>query len=87
MRMLCESLPGIEWFANDNPYTECNFKFHYIILPDVKEEIMTVKIWHGKYCYEKSQDEIVSERAFPLTKGGRDEMIEYIRSENAGYHQ
>ena len=50
--MLCESLPGIEWFANDNPYTECNFKFHYIILPDVKEEIMTVKIWHGIFCYD-----------------------------------
>ena len=47
--MLCASLPGIEWFANDNPYTECNFLFHYIILPDVKEEIMTVRIWHGVF--------------------------------------
>ena len=85
--MLCDSLPGIEWFANDNPYTECNQLFHYIILPDVKEEIMTVKIWHGIFCYEKSKDEILSERSFPLTKGGRDEMIAYIRQENGAYHQ
>ena len=85
--MLCESLPGIEWFANDNPYTECNYQFHYIILPDVKEEIMTVKIWHGIFCYEKSLDQIVSERAFPLTAGGRKDMIEYIREESLHFHQ
>ena len=63
------------------------FKFHYIILPDVKEEIMTVKIWHGIFCYGKSLEEIISERAFPLTKSGREEMIAYIRKENAAYHQ
>lgn len=87
MTMLCDSLPGIEWFANDNPYTECNFKFHYIIIPDVKDDSMTVKIWHGELCYEKSLDEIVSERSFPLTKGGREELIEYLRKENREYHQ
>ena len=58
--MLCESIPGIEWFANNNPYTESHMLFHYIILPDVKEETMTVKVWVGKYCYEKSIDEINS---------------------------
>ena len=81
--MLCESLPGIEWFTNDNPYTECSYEFHYIIIPDVKEEIMTVKIWYGVFCYEKSMDSIVSERTFPMTNGGRSEMIEYIRNENS----
>lgn len=85
--MLCESLPGIEWFENDNPYTECNYKFHYIIIPDVKGETMTVKIWHGVFCYEKSLDIIDAERTFPMTKAGRDEMIEYIRGENGKLHQ
>ena len=85
--MLCESMPGIEWFANDNPYTECNYKFHYIIIPDVKDESMTVRIWHGIFCYEKSIDEIKEERTFPLTKGGREEAIEYIRKANNEYHQ
>lgn len=85
--MLCESLPGIEWFANNNPYTECNYKFHYIIIPDVKEETMTVKIWNGVFCYEKSLDIIVAERSFPMTGGGREEMIAYIRSENKKHHQ
>ena len=85
--MLCESLPSIEWFANDNPYTECNYKFHYIIIPDVKDETMAVRIWYGIFCYEKSTDEIVSERTFPLTKGGRDDLIEYIREEESRYHR
>ena len=79
--MLCESLPGIEWFANDNPYTECKYKFHYIILPDIKEGMMTVNIWLGMFCYEKSKDEIIAERTFPMTKSGREDMIEYIRNE------
>ena len=78
--MLCESMPGIEWFANDNPYTECHGLFHCIILQDVKEETLTVKIWHGKYCYEKS--EILTERVFPMTKGGLDDAVAYIREED-----
>ncbi len=85
--MLCEELPKIMWFENDNDYTECNYRFHYIILPNVKENTMTVKIWHGDYCYEKSIDEIVSERVFPLTTEGREEMIEYIRDEDYNYRQ
>lgn len=80
--MLCESIPEIEWFANDNPYTESHMLFHYIILPDVKEETMTVKVWLGKYCYEKSIDEIIDERTFPLTKSGLAEAVEYIRDED-----
>lgn len=79
--MLCESIPKIEWFANDNPYTESQMLFHYIILPDVKEETMTVKIWQGKYCYEKSIDDIVEERTFPLTQQGLDDAVAYIRDE------
>ena len=78
--MLCSSLPGIEWFANDNPYTECSYLFHYIIIPDVKNETMTVKIWNGEFCYEKSQDMISDEREFPLSKEGREHVIDYIRS-------
>ncbi len=85
--MLCESLPGIEWFANNNPYTECSYKFHYIILPDVKDGSMTVKTWVGMFCYEKSKDQIIAERTFPITKGGREEMIEYIRAENRNTKQ
>ncbi len=78
--MLCGSMPGIEWFANNNPYTECHDLFHYIILPDIKEETLTVKIWIGKYCYEKS--EMLKERVFPLTKSGLDEAMEYIKDED-----
>lgn len=46
---------------------------------------MTVKIWHGEYCYDKSKDQIVSERSFPLTAEGREEMIKYIRDEDYNY--
>ena len=85
--MLCEELPKIMWFENDNDYTECNYLFHYIIIPDVKEKTMTVKIWHGEYCYEKSRDEIVNERVFPLSNEGREEMIAFIREEDRNYRQ
>ncbi len=85
--ILCDSLPNIEWFENNNPYTECRYLFHYIILPSPKEETMTVKIWHGEFCYEKSMDEIVEERTFPLTRAGRKEMIEYIRQADYDYIQ
>ena len=64
--MMCLELPQIMWFQNNNDYTESNYLFHYIIIPDVKEEIMTVKIWHSEYCYEKNLDNIVSERSFPM---------------------
>ena len=83
--MLCESLPGIEWFANDNPYTECSYTFHYIILPDVKDETLTVRIWNGLFCYEKSLEQITAERTFPMTKGGLGEAVEFIRSENGKF--
>ena len=83
--MMCLELPKIMWFQNNNDYTESNDLFHYIIIPDVKEEIMTVKIWHSEYCYEKNLDNIASERSFPMTEKGRDEMIEYIRDEDFAY--
>ncbi len=85
--MLCESMPDIMWFLNDNRYSECHLLFHYIILPEPKEETMTVKIWHGEFCYEKSLEEILSERTFPITAEGRKEMIEYIRSEDYAFRQ
>lgn len=85
--MLCEELPGIMWFENDNEYTECDDLFHYIILPNTVEKTMTAKIWYGKYCYSKSKDIIVSERTFLMTNDGRSEMIEYIRNENSEYRK
>ena len=83
--MLCEELPKIMWFENNNDYTECNYLFHYIIIPSPKEETMTVKIWHGEFCYEKSLEQIVDEMTFPMTLTGRNDMIEYIRKADMSY--
>lgn len=77
--MLCEYFPGYEWFANNNPYTESEEQFHYIVLPNVKEEFLTVKIWHDIYCYEKNLDHIVCERDFEISQKGTKEAIQYIR--------
>ena len=85
--MLCKELPHVSWFENNNPYTECHYLFHYIIIPDVKGETMTVKIWHSEFCYEKSVDEITDERTFPMTSEGRNDMIEYIRQADFEYVQ
>lgn len=85
--MLCKSMPDIAWFENDNRYSECNMLFHYIIIPNTKDKTMTVKIWHGEFCYEKSIDKIVSERTFEISTSGRKEMIEYILAEDKNYMQ
>ena len=83
--MLCTEMPKIMWFENDNDYTESSDLFHYIVIPDVKECTLTVKIWHSQFCYDKSKDHIVSERIFPMTAEGREEMINYIREEDFAY--
>ena len=48
---------------------------------------MKVVIWYSLFCYDKCKDEIVSERTFPMTVEGREEMIEYIRKEDWDYRQ
>ncbi len=85
--MLCKEMPKIMWFENDNRYSECNGLFHYIVIPNVKEETMTLKIWHGEFCYEKSLDQILTERTFELTESGRKEMIEFIQNEDKNFVQ
>lgn len=85
--MFCEELPQIEWFANNNPYTESLELFHYIIIPSVKEELITVKIWYDPYCYEKNIENIACEASFPITKSGRNQAIEYIREKYIEYMQ
>lgn len=85
--MLCESMPKIAWFENDNRYSESDILFHYIMIPDVKNSIIEVKIWHGEYCYEKSLDSIVSERSFPLTTDGLREAVEYLIAEDRAFAQ
>lgn len=77
--MVCEFLPKFMWFENDNPYSENEDEFNYMIIPDLKEEIMTVKIWYGEMCMELST--IKDEKTFPLESGSMKPMIDYIKEQ------
>ena len=77
--MLCEELPTIIWFENDNPYSENENEFNYMIVPDLKEKKLIVKIWYGELCLELSETE--SEREFVLEERSMKSVTEYINSE------
>lgn len=79
--MVCEYLPKFMWFENDNPYSENEDEFNYMITPDLKEEIFTVKIWYGQYCLEKST--VVAEKTYPLEAASMELMVAYIREHYA----
>lgn len=77
--MVCEFLPKFMWFENDNPYSENEDEFNYMIIPDLKEETMTVKIWYGEYCLEKST--VVEEKVFPFEAASIEPIVAYIREQ------
>ncbi len=79
--MICQKLPKIMWFQNGNPYTECNGPYHYILLPNPKEETITGRVWIGRYCYEKNLDNISAEWTFPLTTQGLADLVQCILDE------
>lgn len=77
--MVCEFLPKFMWFENDNPYSENEDEFNYMIIPNLKEEIMTVKIWYGEMCMELST--IKDEKTFPLEADSMELMTAYIQEQ------
>ena len=80
-------IPTLHTFENDNVFTGSFGMLRFKITPDVdlpkgaKELIrenssMKAEVWHGLFCYEKSQME--DEAVFPLTEEGREEMKSWL---------
>ena len=72
-------LPTLHWFAMKNPFSGSCGSLRFMIKPSV--EMKTAKevdfeassihaeLWHGLFCYEKSQMEKSAD--FPMTEEGR----------------
>lgn len=80
-------IPTLHSFAMKNPFTGSCGMLRFKIIPNVvkvdnskevnfEESSIDVEIWHGLYCYEKSQ--IEDKRNFPMSEAGREAIIAYL---------
>ena len=81
-------IPTLHTFAMKNIFTGSCGMFRFRAKPNVvmatpkevdfAQSTITAEFWHGLYCYEKSTME--AERTFPMTEEGRQEMIDWLKS-------
>lgn len=81
-------IPTLHTFAMKNLFTGSYGMLRFRIEPNVvmatpkevdfAQSTMSVKYWHGIYCYEKSEME--GEETFPLTEEGREAMTAWLKS-------
>jgi hypothetical protein len=76
-------IPVFEWFYNGGKYSGCkrlpeNNDFNYRITPLPKESKLTVDLWRGVYCFEKSEPTDYAE--FEFSDSGLASAINYIDS-------
>jgi hypothetical protein len=73
-------IPVFEWFSNGGKYSGCKRKdgggdFNYRITPGEK---LSVDIWYGVYCFEKSEP---ADRAeFNMSAEGLEGAVGYINN-------
>lgn len=83
-------IPTLHTFENNNIFTGSWGQLRFKVTPaitmktpkevDMEASSMKAELWHGLFCYEKS--DIEEERVFPLSPEGREEMIAWLK-ENA----
>ena len=82
-------LPTLHTFAMNNVFTGSFGLLRFKITPnvvkisgskevDMDNSSMTAQIWHGLYCFEKSQ--IEEEMTFPMSESGRTQMLDWLTS-------
>lgn len=80
-------LPTLHTFAMNNVFTGSCGLLRFKIVPKVvkipnSKEVdhdassIEVEIWHGIYCYEKS--EIEDKRVFPMSEQGREDIASWL---------
>ena len=69
-------IPPLLFFRSKNPFTGSRGLFRVLIQPG---EALTVHIWRGPYCYEKSERLETAE--FPLDEEGRTAMIGWLEEQ------
>ena len=79
-------LPTLHWFAMNNLFTGSSGMLRFRAKPNVvmatAKEVdfaassITVELWHGLYCYEKSEME--DKREFPMSDEGLSQMKQWL---------
>ncbi|WP_243267514.1 hypothetical protein [Faecalispora jeddahensis] len=75
-------LPGLLYYQNGGVYKGSggNGRVRYKIEP--VDDKLTVQVWFGPYCYEKSEMEDRAE--FALSDVGRSEMMDWLSNKIEG---
>ncbi len=79
-------LPTLHSFAMDNVFTGSWGEFRFRAVPtvekktpkevDMEKSFISVRCWHGPFCYEKSQME--DEAVFPMSEEGLARMKQWL---------
>ena len=79
-------LPTVHWFAMNNLFTGSCGMLRFRAKPNVvmatakevdfEESTIIVELWHGLYCYEKSEME--GKREFPMSEDGLVQMRQWL---------
>lgn len=84
-------LPVLHSFENGNVYTGSRGPLRFKITPsvvmlrpkevDFAQSSLRAEVWHGEYCYEKS--EIEREQVFPLSEEGLEALQSWLMEQTA----
>ncbi|MBR4131777.1 MAG: hypothetical protein IKT99_02255 [Oscillospiraceae bacterium] len=80
-------LPTLHTFAMGNVFTGSAGLLRFKLSPrvvkaeggrevDMEKSGIRAELWHGLYCYEKS--EIEAEKVFPMSEEGRSQMLSWL---------
>ena len=82
-------LPVLHSFENGNVHTGSRGMLRFKVTPDVvmqspkevdfEKSSLHAEVWHGLYCYEKS--EIENERVFPMSAEGLSELRRWLEEQ------
>lgn len=80
-------LPTLHTFENDNVFTGSWGSLRFKITPnivhktpkevDMEASSMRAELWHGLFCYEKS--DVEAEETFPLSAEGREALYQWLK--------
>ena len=69
-------LPTLRSFTNGNTFSGSCGPLRFLLTPKVEEGSIEAKIWHGRFCIEKSTVEETAE--FPMTPEGVETLRTYL---------
>lgn len=79
-------LPVLHSFENNNVFTGSFGSLRFKVTPsitmlnpkevDMENSSMLCELWHGLFCYEKSEIEL--SQVFPLSEAGREDMRQFL---------